>query len=139
MWLKAIPKLELVGIYRHPFLVADSLMRRNHKTADEALELWFTYNMILYWLACNKPIFPIIEFSIDPADFNNQLTDLISILKLDSRSVDFFDANLRTQKIPDLTPDIANTQIANRCINLYKSLKELAESSMQGFERSAAA
>jgi len=136
MWLKAIPNLELVGIYRHPFLVADSLMRRNHKTADEALDLWFTYNMNLHWLASNKPSFPIIEFSTDPADFNKQLRDLIIALKLDNTSVDFFDANLRTQRIPDLTPDIVNTQIANRCIKLYESLKELAESSIKQCNKS---
>jgi len=123
MWLKAIPTLELVGIFRHPFLVADSLMRRNNKTADEALDLWFTYNMNLQWLAHNKPLFPIVEFTTDPADFNKQLTDLITVLELDNKSVDFFDANLRRQNIPDLTPHIANTQIANRCFKLYESLK----------------
>ena len=138
MWLKAIPSLELVGIYRHPWLVADSLMRRNHKTADEALDLWYAYNINLQWLARNKPAFPVIEFSTDPEDFNRQLQELMIILKLDTKSVDFFDANLRTQTIPDHAQEFANSKMANRCIRLYNSLKQLSENSMQHCYRSAA-
>ena len=131
MWLKTIPTLELVGFYRHPFLVAESLTRRNHKTADEALQLWFTYNMNLQWRAPNEPVFPIIQFSNDPEDFNKQLKELITALKLNNNSTDFFDANFRTQNIPDLVPSTANAQIAKRCIKLYESLKHPGETSMQ--------
>ena len=139
MWLKAIPTLELVGIYRHPFLVADSLMRRNKKTADEALDLWHTYNMNLKYWARTESLFPIIEFSSDPEYFNQQLNALITILKLDNKSVDFFEANLRKQNIPDLTPDIADPKLAHRCIGLYESLKDLGEQSMKQYSLSSSA
>jgi len=125
MWIKAIPHLELVGIYRHPFLVAQSLMTRNQKTEEQALDLWYAYNLNLQWLAQNKPAFPLIEFSTDSEDFKNQLKWLISVLKLDVTPGDFFDARLRKQTIPEF----ASTSIANRCMKLYESLTQLREQS----------
>lgn len=118
MWLKAIPTLELVGIYRHPFLVADSLMRRNAMEAEQALDLWYRYNINLQWLIKNKAPFPVLEFSSDSEDFMSQLHKLIDQLKLNSTSVDFFDKNLRRQSIPDLP----HTSMTQRCLALYDAL-----------------
>ncbi len=127
IWLKTIPTLELVGIFRHPFLVADSLIRRNDMSPEEALDLWFIYNIKLAWLARNKGPFPMLEFSVDPDDFNDQLQSLIKSLKLPSTHLDFFDGSLRQQAIPKM-PSCA---IANRSLALYESLKELRTESIR--------
>ncbi len=121
LWLKTIPTLELVGIFRHPFLVADSLIRRNGMSPDTALNLWIIYNRKLAWLAQNKGPFPLLEFSADPEDFNDQLQSLVTSLKLPTTPLNFFDANLRQQSIPHMPP----SAIAKRSIAFYESLKEV--------------
>jgi len=133
MWIKTIPHLELVGIYRHPFLVAQSLMTRNNKTEEQALDLWFAYIINLQWLAQNKPVFPIVEFSTDPEDFKNQLAWLISVLELDDAPGDFFDARLRTQTIPTF----ADTIISRRCLKLYESLTQLRKRSKKIYNQTS--
>ena len=126
MWLKAIPGLELIGIFRHPFLVAQSLITRNNMPAEQALELWYFYNTNLHWLAKNKTQFPVLEFSVEAAEFNDQLQNLITVLKLDNNSVDFFDTSLRRRAIPDFSAE----PVARRCLNLYETLKEIGINSM---------
>lgn len=120
VWLKTIPTLEFAGIFRHPFLVANSLVHRNNMTPEEALGLWFTYNSKLIWLARNKEPFPIVEFSINPDEFNHQLQLLVARLELPSPSLTFFDETLRQQSIPDLP----SSAIANRSMKLYELLQE---------------
>ncbi len=120
MWFKFIPHLEIVGIFRHPFLVADSLMRRNDMSAAAALDLWCKYNSKLAWLAANKEPFPMVEFSIRPQDFNDQLQSLVQALQLPNTSLNFFDESLRQQTIPDM-PKGTNTK---RCLALFASLQE---------------
>jgi len=106
VWLKSIPTLEFVGIFRHPFLVAESLVKRNHKTTDEALDLWFIYNTN--------------EFTNSSENFQLQLKTLLTTLELNSRTTDFFSDDMRNKKLPD----IPGSQIANRCLKLYESLQQ---------------
>lgn len=127
MWLKAIPELELIGIFRHPFLVAQSLISRNSMSAEKALSLWYFYNTNLHWLAKNKPQFPVIEFSVEAVEFNKQLKNLIDILELDNSRVDFFDTSLRRQTIPDLTAE----PLAQRCLSLYEALQVVSSKLMR--------
>lgn len=120
MWLKAIPSLEFVGIFRHPFLVADSLIKRDNKTTEDALDLWFIYNTNLLWLANNHERFPILEFSTGSAEFQRQLDKLVAILDLDKAGINFFSDKLRHSDIPELRP----SPIANRCLQLYETLQQ---------------
>lgn len=120
MWLKAIPSLEFVGIFRHPFLVADSLIKRDNKTPEDALDLWFIYNTYLLWLANNHDQFPILEFSTASVEFQQQLSKLLISLNLEKTGIDFFSGRLRHSDIPT----IPHSPIANRCLQLYKSLQQ---------------
>jgi len=44
-WKKCIPKnFVIVGIFRHPLKVAESLKKRNNFSYDKSLKLWETYN-----------------------------------------------------------------------------------------------
>ena len=43
-WQAALPDLEFVGTYRHPYLVAQSLQRRDAMPIDYAVNLWLVYN-----------------------------------------------------------------------------------------------
>ena len=120
IWLKSIPTLEFVGIFRHPFLVADSLIRRNHKTADEALDLWFIYNTSLLWLLNNHKPFPVLEFTDSADQLTLQLNTLIDAMGLNRTTNDFFSDDLRNKELPE----IPHSQISNRCLKLYESLQQ---------------
>jgi hypothetical protein len=47
-WLEALPALRLIGTFRHPLAVADSLFRRDGIPINRVLELWTIYNERLY-------------------------------------------------------------------------------------------
>jgi len=78
-WLEALPNLRLVGIFRHPLLVAESLQRRNGFSLTKGVHLWCTYNEILlayhrrYW-------FPILSF--DSEAFLDDFVRLTGQLRL---------------------------------------------------------
>jgi len=46
-WKKYLPKFVIVGIFRHPLKVAESLKRRDGFEYEESLSLWKTYNEAL--------------------------------------------------------------------------------------------
>jgi len=119
MWLKLIPHLEMIGIFRHPALVADSLARRDNKPVEDSLQLWFHYNMNLKWLLVNKGPIPVVEFSHDAADFQSQVRALTQTLSLKSADNSFFDDKLRHTTVPTLT----DSQISRRCLKLYRDLQ----------------
>jgi len=105
-WLEALPGLELVGIFRHPIAVAESLRRRNGFSIEKGLELWSAYNDRLLRYR-ERYGFPVLCFDADG------LTELIGRLAgslgLPSATgpLDFFEAELRhaAPDDPTLVPD----------------------------------
>lgn len=63
-WLEiAPPPHALVGTFRHPLAVAQSLKRRNGMEEKKAIALWLHYNRaLIYWH--QKQPFPLIEFDL---------------------------------------------------------------------------
>jgi len=118
-WLTAIPHLTLVGIYRHPLAVAQSLQHRNQLTLEKGLNLWTRYNRkLLYYQA--KFGFPIISFDLPEPDLRQELAWLLRYLKLPdaAQGLQFFDQKLRHQQSPTESslPEAVNTlleQLAN--------------------------
>jgi len=108
-WLEALPTLELVGIFRHPLAVAESLHRRNGFSIDKGLDLWSTYNRRLLRYR-ERFGFPIVCFDIDG------LTELVRRLSTSlglppaTGPLDFFAADLRHVAPDDdaLVPDHVN-------------------------------
>lgn len=60
-WKALIPEIEFVGIFRHPNAVAGSLEKRNGMPREDALNLWYVYNSVLYSEYQRSP-FPILDF-----------------------------------------------------------------------------
>lgn len=120
-WLKALPHAELVGIFRHPFFVAESLNRRNGIAHEDGLNLWVTYNRILLWYHNHHDSFPLVEFSNEKNLFQSQLEQLIVKMKLQKNRLTFFDGSLRQS----LLPDIHCESSANLAVNLYGKLQSL--------------
>ncbi|MGC1507631.1 sulfotransferase family protein [Ketobacter sp.] len=70
-WLRLCPDLILIGIFRHPTSVANSLAGRGGHSRKESYRLWKIYNQRL--LRLHKPhTFPVLNFDWDPKAFNKQ-------------------------------------------------------------------
>jgi hypothetical protein len=123
-WLEVLPRLELVGVFRHPLEVAGSLVRRTPArfTLEKALALWLAHNRrLLAWqerIPC-----PLLEFGDDGRAFNARAAALARRLGLpraaEPAALTFFDAGLRHERAGDspLPDDVAAT---------YGRLRELA-------------
>lgn len=55
--------LQLIGTFRHPLAVAQSLLVRNNIPIEKGIELWIIYNTILVKEHLQNP-FPIIHFDL---------------------------------------------------------------------------
>jgi len=100
-WLEVLPGARCVGIFRHPELVARSLMARDGMSADEALGIWVRYNQKL--LAVHSQIrFPIIEFGFDSAELQEKLIFLGREFGLPGSDSSFFDERLRHAELEGL-------------------------------------
>ena len=81
-WLEALPEMGIVATLRDPTTVARSLQRRQQTaTAEEWLDLWLVYNRRL-WVLHSQRGFPIIDFDLPPAAYQQRLTTLIGELGL---------------------------------------------------------
>jgi len=63
-WLGAIPDVRMVGIFRHPMAVANSLSARNSMPIAEGIRLWMTYNQELLKVVELRKA-PLLHFSND--------------------------------------------------------------------------
>lgn len=116
-WIKKLPGLEFVGIFRHPLLVAASLRRRNRFSIEQGVALWQCYNQrLLEWHL--KLGFPLIAFN--ETFFPDAYQRLMQHLNLsdDVTQLDFFSPELRSLSIShtDVMP-LDATQ-------LYRTLEE---------------
>ena len=63
-WKNLIGKnLQMIGTFRHPMAVAESLNKRNHFSIEKGILLWYHYNKILVEEHKKKP-FPLIHFDL---------------------------------------------------------------------------
>jgi hypothetical protein len=117
-WKDLYPKIEFIGIYRHPNAVAKSLEKRNYRSREEWLELWYAYNSILYQQYKNNP-FPILCFDDDEAALDEKIVRAASQMGLARESDDqkFYTSELRHNdgSGEDALPD--------NIVQLYRSLK----------------
>jgi hypothetical protein len=119
-WLERLPQAELVGIFRHPLAVAQSLERRDGFTVDHGLALWTAYNERL--LECRRErAFPIVSF--DDASFVEGVRGVARTLDLPDVDgpFDFFQPD-RRHGIP-----AAAAPLPPRVDALYRSLQAYQE------------
>jgi len=102
-WIEAIPELTMVGIFRHPILVAQSLQARDGFSIEQGIDLWVQYNekLLTYY---DRYQFPILSFDTDEQVFRNTLSNLLRQLDLPTspEQFTFFDPILSSTKVQDL-------------------------------------
>jgi hypothetical protein len=123
-WIEILKRPKFVGTFRNPYLVADSLLKRNNMSIEESLLLWKIYNRELidyYW----KYRFPIISFDIDQEKYNKNIDLISNDLHLNSKvsKKEFFEEGLKNKKEIDTIP--TDDKEVN---NIYLELKSIYES-----------
>ena len=120
-WLRLLPHARLVGVFRHPSLVVQSLAARSRALAvdaDEALGLWCAYNAELIRLH-RKYRFPLLHFGSIGAfrdAFVMPLTAFARSIGLNGRVDSFFDSALLHQRIPAPIPNVEPRKIYHELV-----------------------
>ncbi len=94
-WLRQVPRLERVGIYRHPRAVHRSLAARDARfTPRRAVRLWRAYVERLVAEHRRAP-FPILAFDVGPDELDAQLRAVAGLLHLPvAEGATFYDPEL---------------------------------------------
>jgi len=95
-WLIHLRQYQLIGTFRHPEAVAQSLYKRNEIPIEGGIELWLKYNRKLVSLHSKKS-FPLLQFGLDDKEYLEQYRTLCYMLELPfdhDRVKDFYDDDL---------------------------------------------
>ncbi len=100
-WENQLPEHALIGTYRHPLAVIDSLGKRKHPKLyvdfDSACRMWQVYNEKLIAMHINNK-FPIISFDVSSSQYLKKLDKIRQTLNLKTQERDdFFDSGLRSE------------------------------------------
>jgi hypothetical protein len=99
-WLEALGSMDYVGSFRHPELVAQSLMARNGGDVERWLDLWCAYNTRLLDLHRMQP-FPVVRFDVEPETYRRSLFGVTETLGLPRPAqLRFFEPELRHHNDP---------------------------------------
>ena len=88
--------VDVIGSYRHPLAVANSLATRNGIPVPRGLRIWHNYNRRLLDAVRREP-FPLIDFDVDAGTYGAQIAHALQVLGLPGteRSASaFFEAGL---------------------------------------------
>jgi len=120
-WLEAMPSARIIGTFRHPNAVAQSLHARNRFTREKSVALWTNYNTRL--LRYQRQLgFDLACFDWPPVTYHQRLNDIFARLSLSQLSLadSFFEANLRVNHaVPD-------SKLPKDAAEIYQALIEVA-------------
>jgi hypothetical protein len=119
-WLRLVPDLELVGVFRDPARVARSLAERPSLPVEDPIGLWRTYNTRLLELQRSRP-FPLLCFDDEPDVLAQKLDRIAESLGLHEPTDEepFFTVDLRR-------PDSVAVELPDDVRLLYDELRALA-------------
>lgn len=107
-WVGGLADVQLVGTFRHPVDVAQSLFAREKMSSRDALSLWIAYNSVLLdsWEA--QP-FPLISFDLESTAYLEAVRGLLESLGFSARAdvergCGFYDPALRHHRNGDRRP-----------------------------------
>ena len=118
--------INLVGSYRNPLLVAESLYARNKMPIEKALSLWEIYNKKLIELY-ETIKFPIISFDVDLEEYKRAIDWVLQSLKITPNgniTAPFFDESLRHAETGD---EATIAEMGDTTKALYHKLNEIYE------------
>jgi len=97
-WLEGIPNAVLVGTFRNPISVAESLARRDGSSLQRGLGLWTLYNQRLTSFHRESP-FPLISFDSSEPEYNKKIASIARSIGLHSEPIHapFFETALRNE------------------------------------------
>lgn len=111
-------RIQLIGTFRHPMAVAQSLHTRNQFSIEKGIQLWIAYNKILVQEHKKNP-FPLIQFDLSkPKLYRKNLTHLAKKFGLRPQYLRlrlFISKDLEHNKMENLELPIA-------CKDLYQYL-----------------
>ena len=94
-WQEALPRMTFVATFRHPLLVAESLIRRNGGDRERWLALWAEYNQRLLALHAHYG-FEVLSFDGPEGAYRSALRRVALALGLSPpQQLRFFDPRLR--------------------------------------------
>lgn len=143
-WLRLLPNVRMVGVFRHPSLVVRSIIARATRARrrvigeGEALAAWCAYNAELIRLQ-GKYRFPIVHFSSAEAfdeGFVRPLTSFARSIGLTGSLDRFFDRRLVNQAFPGPAPSPESRTLYARLMDVSRqaSAPECANGSEFGGE-----
>lgn len=111
---------QLIGTFRHPIAVAQSLYQRNQLPLEQGVQLWIDYNKILVEEHQKNP-FPIIHFKlVDIQKYRKNIIRLAKEMGLKPnywKLFFFIKSKLEHNQYDDI-------EIPSNCIDLYQYLLE---------------
>ncbi len=121
-WLEAMPNARLVGTFRHPLAVAQSLNARSGFPLRQGLDLWLSYNRRLLSIYKNSEM-PLICFDWPADRYLAGLRTVCNKLNLTplEQGFDFFETSLRRHKAPQGPPNEPDIR------ELYEDLHSLSD------------
>jgi hypothetical protein len=119
-WLRLLPDLELVGIFRHPARVALSLASRPDLPVQDPVGVWRTYNERLLEWHRRRP-FPVLSFDDDTATLERNFGRVAEKLRLAPEAAEepFF-----TEKLRHMEPEPA--ELPADVSAVYDELRRIA-------------
>lgn len=121
-WREIAPKPQaLVGTFRHPLAVAESLHHRNGIPIDKGVNLWLRYNEMLIERHRTAP-FPVVEYSLTEVDpYQMAVEQIARQLGLKPRT-----KQLRGFISRNLSHHSSDAPVPAECRSAYSYLKEQA-------------
>ncbi len=123
-WLDALTNIKMVGVFRHPLLVTESLHARTPEMPiNYGMQLWKRYNaqLLLYF---KQKEFPLLSFDVSPEEFNAAIKSTVTYLGLPGIQQEgeeqFFDESLKKQNAVE-----NEEEIPKDIIQLYTVMKNI--------------
>ena len=118
-WRKLIgEKLQIIGTFRHPMAVAQSLHVRNQFSIEKGFQLWYSYNKILVE-EHKKTSFPLIHFDLsNPKTYRQKIIRITKSLGL---KPNIFKLRFFISKRLDHFQH-TKIEVPNKCKELYQYL-----------------
>lgn len=119
-WVEGVRDFQLVGTFRHPVSVAQSLNFRNQIPLDQGFALWCAYNERLLDLL-QRYRFPLVSFDVDADQYLASVKKVAAYLGLSGGPDEdhtFFEESLRKQR------EYCTEPVPDECRALYQALQE---------------